>query len=295
MKRFLKTTSYIIVSFLILSPFLNASFKSFNAKKDLYTFQINVPFVNKIHNYIERFATLIDESINLAALIEAGLNPNMKYVAITEGMRKEEIAKLYQRALGWNENETEEFSQSLGCYPENEEGYLYPTVYVVPKDADPNQIKDTMKQKFEDVVATSTKNAISPIVNMDTVIRIASIIQREAGGKSDMRLISGIIWNRLFSGMKLDMDATLQYVKGDEDQWWPRVTSKDKYLESPYNTYMYKGLPPTPISNPGIAAIQAALNPQKTDCYYYLHDSKRRIHCSKTYEQHKRNVNLYLK
>ena len=124
--------------------------------------------------------------------------------------------------------------------------------------------------------------------------KIASIIQREAGGKKDMRLISGIIWNRIFAGMRLQMDATLQYAKGNEEEgWWPQVDPKDKNIDSPYNTYKYDSLPPTAIANPGMAALEAAYNPQKTSCMYYLHDKKGNIHCSKTYAEHKRNIEKY--
>ena len=90
------------------------------------------------------------------------------------------------------------------------------------------------------------------------------------------------------------MDATLQYVKGTENAWWPTVASKDKHIDSPYNTYKNKGLPPSPIANPGLAAITAALNPSTTDCLYYLH-SNDRIYCSKTYKEHKEKIEKYLK
>lgn len=133
------------------------------------------------------------------------------------------------------------------------------------------------------------------ILNTAQVVTIASIIQKEGAGNGDMRLISGIIWNRLFSETPLQMDATLQYVKGDADLWWPRVKSEDKYLDSPYNTYKNKGLPPGPIASPGEGAIHASLDPVDTDCIFYLHDKNRNIHCSTTYEGHKKNISYYLK
>ena len=95
--------------------------------------------------------------------------------------------------------------------------------------------------------------------------------------------------------MSLDIDATLQYVKGTEENWWPQVESKDKFIDSPYNTYKNTGLPPHPIANPGLAAISAALNPLTTSCLYYLHDKYGRIHCSPSYAGHKTNIELYLR
>ena len=96
--------------------------------------------------------------------------------------------------------------------------------------------------------------------------------------------------------MKLQVDATLQYAKGSvENDWWPQVSGKDRKIKSPYNTYLHDGLPPSPISNPGAAALYAAYNPQKTSCLFFLHDKNRQIHCTKTYEEHKKNIEIYLK
>src|SRR3989344_2844394 len=153
-----------------------------------------------------------------------------------------------------------------------------------------------MRGEFDKQVGKVKKPKSKNIIKEDTILRIASIIQREAAGKEDMQIVSGIIWNRIFGGMKLQMDATLQYAKGnEEDGWWQQVNPEDKKIKSSYNTYLYPGLPPGAIANPGLAAISAAYNPQKTDCIFYLHDKNRKIHCAKTYEQHKKNIDIYLK
>jgi UPF0755 protein len=122
-----------------------------------------------------------------------------------------------------------------------------------------------------------------------------------------MPLISGIIWNRLLNGMRLQIDATIQYARGldgyekeaedlqvGKSNWWTPMKKEDKEIDSPYNTYKYEGLPPTPIANPGIPAIEAALYPQETDCIYYLH-SDYQIHCSSNYDDHLDNIERYLK
>ena len=75
--------------------------------------------------------------------------------------------------------------------------------------------------------------------------------------------------------------------------WWPNVLPADKYIKSPYNTYMYKGLPPSPIANPSVAAILAALNPVKTDCLYYFNDREGNFHCSSTYAEHVKLLKKY--
>jgi len=222
-------------------------------------------------------------------------NPSIRIVKIKEGLRKEEIAEIVAKELGWNVQEQDDFINAhLALNLENLEGRYFPKTYMVHVDQNPVAVSKTMVGEFRKQASKIKRPKASLIINEDTVLKIASLIQREAGGKHDMRLISGIIWNRLFSGMKLQIDATLQYAKGNEkDGWWPEVLPKDKNIESPYNTYLYNSLPPGAIANPGIAAIEAAYNPQKTTCLFYLHDKKGRIHCSKTYEEHKRNIERY--
>lgn len=232
-------------------------------------------------------------------------NPHYRFVHIYPGMRREEIIEKYSNTLGWDEKDKQWFIASAPTDPTSGiylDGYFLPKSYIVNKDASGQDVGALMRKEFdqaiqEKVIDTlpTNKDGDESVINLDTAVRIASLIQREAAGKHDMRLISGILWNRIFSGMKLDIDATLQYVKGTPGEWWPEVTGKDKYIKSPFNTYQNKGLPPSPISNPSLDAIAAAYNPQKTDCLFYLHDKNRKIHCTKTYEGHKKNVEKYLK
>lgn len=223
-------------------------------------------------------------------------NPSVKIVRVKEGLRKEEVADVFAEKLDWSEKEKEQFiNVHLTLNTENLEGKYFPKTYMVTKDEDPMGVMSSMLREFTKETNKIKKPQSSTILNKDTAVKIASIIQREAAGKHDMKLISGIIWNRLFSGMKLQIDATLQYAKGSEEEgWWTRVYSEDKTIDSFYNTYKYSGLPPGAISNPGTAALDAAYNPQKTSCLFYIHDKYRRIHCAKTYEQHKANIKRYL-
>jgi len=218
-------------------------------------------------------------------------NPYMRIVRVQEGLRKEEVAKVVADKLDWTDQEKEAFINSTSV-----EGHYFPKTYLIYKDDNPSAVTTTMTDEFSKQISKIKKPLSKKVINEDTALKIASIIQREAAGKEDMNLISGIIWNRIFSGMKLQIDATLQYAKGsEEDGWWGQVTSADKKIDSSYNTYLHVGLPPSAIANPGLAAISAAYNPQKTDCLFYLHDKDRKIHCAKTYEEHKQNIETYLK
>lgn len=230
------------------------------------------------------------------ALYARLVNPEYKYIRVEEGLRQEEIAMLIGEKLEWEDSKIDRFASNLPyCTLSKGEGRLFPGTYAIHKDEVISVIKEEMEQNLLLSVEEITSYDDVDHIDLDKVLTIASLIQREAAGKHDMRLIAGIIWNRIFTGMPLQIDATLQYVKGDEDLWWPQVHPKDKYLDSPYNTYQNKGLPPGPIASPGPAAIAAVLDPSATDCLFYLHDKRRNIHCSSTYEGHKQNINYYLR
>lgn len=243
-----------------------------------------VLFIVFYYKFDPSLLTRLSFYVNLA-------NPYMRIVKVEEGLRKEEVAVVVANKLNWGETEKEDFINSA-----NVEGYYFPKTYLIYKDENPSAVVATMLDEFNKQTSKVKKPKSTRIINEDTALKIASIIQREAAGKHDMNLISGIIWNRIFKGMKLQIDATLQYAKGnEEDGWWEQVTSADRKIKSSYNTYLYVGLPPGAIANPGLAAISAAYNPQKTNCLFYLHDRKRKIHCTKTYEAHKKNIEIYLK
>jgi UPF0755 protein len=220
--------------------------------------------------------------------------PEYKYISILEGLRKGEIAQIIGKKLNWETEKIAAFSELQPMCPlVGQEGYLASGTYLIHVEEDTDVVEQTMQQTFHE--ALDEMGIKEEDVSIPQIITIASLIQREAGGKSDMRLISGIIRNRLDVGMALQIDATLQYIRGNEEEWWPVPKSEDKRIESPFNTYKNLGLPPTPIATPGKEAIKAALNPIKTDCLFYIHDNRRNIHCATNYNQHKRNIKYYLK
>ena len=240
---------------------------------------------------IEDLHVLLLKGMGLDRDAQTLANPFVRYVKVTEGMRKEEIANRVGSTLNWTNSEKNSFNQ-LAI---NDEGKLYPETYLIPNNIAPVDFKNRMLDRFNDEVVNSKAMINKTNINLDTTLKIASIIQREAAGKNDMNLISGIIWNRIFDGMNLDIDATLQYAKGNNTNgWWPQVTPADKKIASPYNTYKNNGLPPSPISNPGLAAILAALKPQKTSCLFYFHDNNHQIHCSATYQEHVAKIKRFL-
>jgi UPF0755 protein len=221
--------------------------------------------------------------------------PDYLWVTIPEGMRREQIGEILAKTLLWNANTQKDFINAYKLTkPEYTEGVFFPDTYLLPKDESGELIAKRLVDRFNDKMGNLFVEFAQKNIRWTTGIKIASLIQREAAGPEDMPLISGIIWNRLNEGVKLDIDATLQYMQGKVgDKWWAPVNLQTKTIDSPYNTYIYKGLPPTPISNPGLDAIKAVLNPEETDCIFYLH-ANMQIHCARTYKEHLENIQKYL-
>ncbi len=212
-----------------------------------------------------------------------------RVLVIEPGERKEQVADNFAKILNWNAEEKDDFLERIkNEAPTLEEGKLFPGTYTTSRDATPSDVAPLVLEKFNNAVLARYTPRIEAQVPLNDTLVIASLLEREARDFDDMRHISGVIWNRLFAGMRLQIDATLQYAKGTKSRsaWWPRVLPADKYVVSAYNTYKHDGLPPTPIANPSLEAIIAALNPVSTDCMFYFHDSKGGFHCTVTYEEH---------
>ncbi|QQR65322.1 endolytic transglycosylase MltG [Candidatus Kaiserbacteria bacterium] len=226
---------------------------------------------------------------NLASL-------SSRILVVESGERKEQVAEHFGKILKWDAVEKKEFLALIETTaPVLEEGKLFPGAYTVSKDALPGEVAALVLERFNTEVLKRYPQDIEEVVPLSDALTIASLLEREARDFDDMRHISGVIWNRLFTDMRLQIDATLQYAKGSKanQPWWPRVVPDDKYLSSAYNTYKNEGLPPTPIANASLEAITAALNPIETECMYYFHDKKGGFHCSVTYEEHVASLKEY--
>lgn len=225
-----------------------------------------------------------------------GQAPYLAWVSIPSGLRKEEVAETLKEQLSWTSEQEEVWlSASNASSTELLEGVFFPDTYLIPSDQSPEQVLERLRDRFESETAPYQALAQERSLPWKDVLVLASLIERESA-KNDKKLVSGILWNRLNKKMLLQVDATLQYVTGSKDTgWWSAPSSEDKYVESPFNTYIHTGLPPAPIATPSLASIDAALNPQKTACLYYLHDARGRIHCSTTYKGHLANIRLYLR
>ena len=164
------------------------------------------------------------------------------------------------------------------------EGFLFPDTYEFREGDSVNAVLDKFLQNFED-------KAGELIQNYDTLI-MASLLEKEVKTEQDMRLVAGVLNNRLRLGMLLQVDATLAYITGKKTG---EITNQDKFINSLFNTYKYVGLPPAPIANPGLKAISAALDPTLTDYFYYLSAQDGTTYFAETLEEHNGNVTRYLR
>lgn len=223
--------------------------------------------------------------------------PREIWVTIPEGLRREEIAARFASAFGKGEDFIQEFLEAS----EAVEGYLFPDTYLFPKTASPISVVNKMRSTFDLKTEDLKEEILKSDLSLPEIVNLASIVERESRLEEERPVISGILLNRLEIGMGLQADATVQYAvasskcSGKVDcEWWPTLNKVDLTINSPYNTYRFRGLPPGPIANPGLSSIRAVVMPQKSDYLYYLHDSEGVAHYATTLEEHNENVRKYL-
>lgn len=209
----------------------------------------------------------------IARLTQGSFGFGTVKVFVPEGFANDDISNLFSEFKNFNK---EEFLAKA----KNFEGYLFPDTYLFLPSADADQIIKEMIDNF-------FKKAGS--VDRDIVI-IASLIEKEVPKTEDRSLVSGVFWKRLEIGMPLQVDAVFPYITGIND-----VMLDDYKIKSPYNTYLNKGLPPGPISNPGLDAILAAHNPKESPYLFYLSGKDGKTHFAKTYDEHLANKEKYLR
>lgn len=174
----------------------------------------------------------------------------------------------------------------------SKEGFLFPDTYRFYDVAMPADIVDAMMRNFSRKIEPLRERIDASGKSLYDIVTMASILEEEAKTKEDKKIVARILWKRISIGMPLQTDATLFYELGRASK---DLTLNDLQNPTPYNTYQYKGLPPTPISNPGFDSLEAALELPTTNYLYYLTGSDGTMHYARTFEEHKKNKALYLK
>jgi UPF0755 protein len=178
--------------------------------------------------------------------------------------------------------------KTLGIDGPSVEGFLYPETYRVPLGASPAELVELMARQFQDAVGSdfNRRCLVKNLTPYQAVI-LASIVEKEAKLADERPIIAGVLYNRLHQKIRLQVNATLNYILNSKNPWF---TNDQINTRSPYNTYLHRGLPPTPICNPGLASLQAVLNPADVPYLYYVSNGDGSHVFSETFQEHSKNV-----
>lgn len=240
-------------------------------------------------NNIQAGTYIFGERLTTAEVAErlatAGASENLIILTLPEGYTAKEFAGLAKTAMPeFDEATFIELTKGL-------EGYLFPDTYYLPEDYSPAELATLLQETYEEKLADRLARMEAHPLGIDGVVTLASLIEREANSPESMKLVSGILQKRLDEGMRLQVDASMEYVLNKPLH---SLTAADLEIDSPYNTYLNDGLPPTPIGNPGLQAIDAVLEPTESNYYYYLTDEEGNFYYARTFDEHKQNIAKYL-
>lgn len=323
-KKFIKLVVFVFCIFIIinfLSDFWGFSSKTQNVKievkngdsinrvaNELYKINaVKYPLIFKVYAKIFGFEKklkygthIIDKNASynkiLKTLTEKAKGGSEVLITIPEGFELSQIADtlssagLVSKEKFYDACENYPFEYSfLKNIPKRKnrlEGYLFPDSYNFYYGMSEDKIIKKMLDRFDEVIKTIDKSSLKNLgLSLDQAITLASIIEREAKGDEDRYLVSSVFHNRLKSKQYpyLQSCATVQYILGERK---PVLSNEDTKIQSPYNTYINKGLPIGPIASPGKKSIEAAINPQKSDYYFFVLDKNGKHIFTKTLKEH---------
>ncbi|MCI0619793.1 endolytic transglycosylase MltG [Candidatus Wolfebacteria bacterium] len=206
-------------------------------------------------------------------------------VRLPEGATRYVMADILTAALPHFERE--QFLEITEGY----EGFLFPDTYFFSPSVTTEDVMNALRETFVERTRPLRDEVAVSGHSFSEIVTMASLVEREAHDPRDRRLISGVLWRRIAIDMPLQVDAPFVALFGKASH---ELTQDDLATTSPYNTYVHKGLPPEPIGSPGLDAIHAALDPTESDYLYYLSDTKGVTYYAVTFEEHKRNREMYL-
>jgi len=255
-------------------------------RKNNYTFRILIKLM-KLEDQLKYGEYNLSPSMNMLQILDKLVKGEVIVYKITipEGYTSIKIAELLETKEITNK---EAFLELIKDKEKSPEGYLFPETYEVPKKYGAENMIKVMLSNFNRVATENNFTEKSEEIgfSLDQIIILASIIEKEAKFNDEKNRVSSVFHNRLKTGMKLQSCATIQYILGTPKE---KLDENDLKIESPYNTYLYKGLPPGPICNPGLDSIMAALEPTEEDYLYFVLGENGRHIFSKTYEEHLKN------
>ena len=239
-----------------------------------------------------RFESHRTQSEVLNALVTGGAQV-ATWVTFPEGFTIAQIAERLQRnGVGPSRPFLRDFTQQrlvvYGTRTKSLEGFLFPSTYLVPLGASPQEVAGPMiAEFFKELPRDAQARARTLHVSVPQAVTVASLVEREAKSEIDRPRIAEVIYNRLRFGMPLQVDATIEYAL---PQHKSQLSFADLKIDSPYNTYAHAGLPPTPIANPGRPSLEAAFHPSKGNDLYYVYCGNGRHVFARTLAEHQANV-----
>ncbi|HSR66522.1 MAG TPA: endolytic transglycosylase MltG [Acidobacteriota bacterium] len=245
---------------------------------------------------------LFDRPLSLAQVAEKLRSGDIHYhrAVVREGLDLQEIARDLA-AQEWGRRDAllqllqdPAWIADLDARAQDLEGYVFPDTYFFPRSATPRQVLKTMVDRTRRIWNEQRQaRARSLGMSLREVLTLASLIEEEAARADERRLISSVFHNRLRQNIKLDCDPTVVYAVKRQGLYDGIIHLSDLRIDSPYNTYLYPGLPPGPIANAGLASIDAALNPADTDFLFFVARNDGSHVFSRTYRQHQRAVERF--
>jgi len=289
---------------------------------------INSPFIFSLYAYLHGAAAkiqageyILDANMSIAEIVDVLTQGKVKAsdrkAIIIEGWTNKQVAD-YLAGRSNNRFNSDSFSQVLSntnfefkfnadAKPFGYEGFLFPDTYELAKDFMPEQIINPMLKNFENKITPQILNDIkNKNLKLSDVVILASIVEKEVGRsgsasltkealaalQKERELVASVFYNRLKAGMPLQSDATVNYITGRSDR---QARTEDLKVKSPYNTYLFPGLPKGPIGNPGLGSIKAAIYPANSDYLYFLNKENGEAVFARTLDEHNANKAKYLK
>ncbi|MDR0463402.1 MAG: endolytic transglycosylase MltG [Pseudomonadales bacterium] len=220
--------------------------------------------------------------------------PRQLTITTLPGWRLEEFADYFENMedlINFDRSEFENLTNGLeGQLSANTFQVFYHITTEDLVDMLINQFNVDIRERFADLQATDGRD-------WNEILTMASLLQREARGFEEMRIVAGLLESRLAIGMPLQLCATMQFCRGrtEDGRFWNPPRAQDRHLDCVYNTYRISGLPPRPISAVSPDAVEAALTPVETDYYYFIHGNDGIVRFASTYEEHLENIERYLR
>lgn len=251
----------------------------------------------KLTNKIQAGTYRLKDNLSSAEIVkQLTVGKLDEWVTLLEGWRREEMIEAIAKKITIDK-------EKFLALTKDKEGMLFPDSYLFPEDASEEKVIGILTNNFEKKFAPLGEVAKTRGLGPEEALIFASLVEREAKGDQDRAIVAGILIKRWQSDWPLQVDAAVQYAIASKKcrlivsdcDWWPnKITKTDLEIDSPYNTYKYKELPPTPICNPSLKSLQAVANYQESDYWFYLSDAQGKIHFAKSIEEHNKNIRTYL-